>query len=198
MIPGATPATADKLAKLGIRTQADLVVHLPLRYEDETQLTPIAELRPGVPAQVEAEIVDSSVQYRPRRQLVVRVRDDSGVLVLRFLNFYGSQVKQLAVGRHLRIFGEPRGGFLGDEMVHPRCRVVEADEALPQALTPIYPTTAGLSQLALRRLIDLTLKQADLAETLPDALRKKLRLADFADSVQLLHCLLYTSPSPRD
>ena len=187
-LPGATPATTDKLAKLGIRTQADLVLHLPLRYEDETQLTTIADLRPGVPAQVEAEIVDASVKYRPRRQLVVRVQDDSGgELVLRFLNFYGSQVKQLAVGRRLRLFGEPRGGFLGDEMVHPRCRVVEAGEALPEAMTPIYPTTAGLSQLALRRLIDLTLKQADLAETLPDALRKQLRLADFADSVQLLH-----------
>ena len=188
MITGATKAVAEKLDKLGIRTQADLVLHLPLRYEDETWITPIAELRPGVPAQVEAEIVDASVQYRPRRQLVVRVQDDAGGdLVLRFLNFYGSQVKQLAVGRRLRIFGEPRGGFLGDEMVHPRCRVVEEGEALPQALTPIYPTTAGLSQLALRRLIDLTLKQADLAETLPDPLRMKLRLAPFADSVRLLH-----------
>ncbi|MCP5297593.1 MAG: ATP-dependent DNA helicase RecG [Zoogloeaceae bacterium] len=187
-LPGAPPAVAAKLARLGIRTQDDLVLHLPLRYEDETRITPIAELRPGVPAQVEAEIVDASVKYRPRRQLVVRVHDDSGgELVLRFLNFYGSQLKQLAVGRRLRIFGEPRGGFLGDEMVHPRYRVVEAGEPLPEALTPIYPTTAGLSQLALRRLIDLALKQADLAETLPEALRKKLRLADFADSVRLLH-----------
>jgi len=187
-IPGVTGATAAKLDKLGIRTQDDLVLHLPLRYEDETRVTAIADLRPGIAAQVEAEIVESSVQYRPRRQFVVRVRDEAGGdLVLRFLNFYGSQLKQLAAGRRLRIFGEPRGGFLGDEMVHPRCRLVGEDEALPEAMTPIYPTTAGLSQLALRRLIGLTLKQADLAETLPDALRKKLRLAEFAGSVQLLH-----------
>ena len=72
-LPGATPATAAKLAQLGLRTPADLVLHLPLRYEDETRLTVIADLRPGMPAQVEAEIVESSVQYRPRRQLVVRV-----------------------------------------------------------------------------------------------------------------------------
>jgi ATP-dependent DNA helicase RecG len=78
-----------------------------------------------MPAQVEAEIVESDVKYRPRRQLVVRVRDaGGGELVLRFLNFYGSQMKQLAAGRRLRIFGEPRGGFLGDEMVHPRYRLV--------------------------------------------------------------------------
>ncbi|MBZ0143636.1 MAG: ATP-dependent DNA helicase RecG, partial [Rhodocyclaceae bacterium] len=75
MIPGVTAATAAKLATLGIRTQSDLVLHLPLRYEDETRLTAIADLRSGVPAQVEAEIVESDVKYRPRRQLVVRVRD---------------------------------------------------------------------------------------------------------------------------
>ncbi|MBV6409170.1 MAG: ATP-dependent DNA helicase RecG [Rhodocyclaceae bacterium] len=178
---------AAKLAHLGIRTQADLVLHLPLRYEDETRLTAIADLRPGVAAQVEAEIVDASVQYRPRRQLVVRVQDASGELVLRFLNFYGSQQKQLAVGRRLRIFGEPRGGFLGDEMVHPRYRLVGEEEALPEAMTPIYPTTAGLSQLALRKCIDLALKEVDLGETLPDPLRKKLSLAVFSDSVELLH-----------
>ena len=168
MIPGVTAATAAKLATLGIRTQADLILHLPLRYEDETRLTAIADLRPGVPAQVEAGIVDASVQYRPRRQLVVRVQDAAGgELVLRFLNFYGSQLKQLAAGRRLRLFGEPRGGFLGDEMVHPRYRLVTEDEPLPQAMTPIYPTTAGLSQLALRKCIDLALQQADLGETLP-------------------------------
>ncbi len=187
-LPGAPPAIAAKLAHLGLRTQADLVLHLPLRYEDETQLTPIAALRPGVPAQVEAAVVEASVQYRPRRQLVVRVQDDAGGdLVLRFLNFYGSQVKQLAVGRRLRIFGEPRGGFLGDEMVHPRYRVVGEDEALPQAMTPIYPTTAGVSQLALRKLIDRALDGAELADTLPEPLRKQHRLAAFADSVRLLH-----------
>ena len=187
MIAGVTAATAARLGKLGIRTWDDLVLHLPLRYEDETRLAAIADLRPGVPAQVEAEIVESAVQYRPRRQLVVRVRDASGELVLRFLNFYGSQLKQLAIGRRLRIFGEPRGGFLGDEMVHPRCRLVTADEPLPEAMTPIYPTTAGLAQATLRKCIDLALQQVDLGETLPEPLRKKLRLAPFADSVRLLH-----------
>jgi ATP-dependent DNA helicase RecG len=187
VIPGATKAVSDKLAKLGIRTRDDLVLHLPLRYEDETRLTPIADLQPCIAAQVEAEIVDNGVMYRPRRQLVVRVRDASGDLVLRFLNFYGSQLKQLAIGRRLRLFGEPRGGFLGDEMVHPRYRMIEEDEPLPEALTPIYPTTAGLSQLALRKLIDAALKQADLGEILPGPLRKEIRLADFETSVRLLH-----------
>ena len=190
-LPGVTVATATKLAKLGIRSQADLVLHLPLRYEDETRITAIADLLPGMPAQVEADIVDSSVQYRPRRQLVVRVSDASGTLILRFLNFYGSQLKQLAVGRRLRIFGEPRGGFLGDEMVHPRYRIVDAGEALPEvlpeAMTPIYPTTAGVSQSLLRKSIATALDNADLDDTLPDTVRKPLALWSFADSVRLLH-----------
>ncbi len=186
-LPGIPPTAAAKLAKLGIRTRADLVLHLPLRYEDETRLTAIADALPGVPVQIEAEITDSSLQYRPRRQLVVRVRDASGDLVLRFLNFYPSQVKQLAPGRRLRLFGESRGGFLGEEMVHPRYRIVEAGEALPEAMTPIYPTTAGLAQGVLRKLIDPALKDTDLEDTLPGKLRTKLGLAPFAASVRLLH-----------
>ena len=186
-LPGATPATAAKLAQLGLRAADDLVLHLPLRYEDETRITAIADLRAGMPAQVEARVVESAVQYRPRRQLVVRVRDASGELTLRFLNFYGSQLKQFSPERRLRIFGEPRGGFLGDEMVHPRYRLVEEGDSLPEALTPIYPATAGLSQRALRKCIDLALAQTDLGETLPEPLRARLKLAPFADSVRLLH-----------
>ena len=194
--PGVTPATAARLAKLGIHAPSDLVLHLPLRYEDETRVTAIADAVPGVPVQVEAEILDSGIQYRPRRQLVVRVRDAGGDLVLRFLNFYPSQLKQLVPGCRLRIFGEVRGGDrwsgrLGGlgvaEMVHPRYRVVADGEPLPQAMTPIYPTTVGLSQAALRKLIDLALEGADLEDTLPEHLRTRLGLAPFEDSVRLLH-----------
>ena len=143
------PAIAAKLRKLGLHRRDDLVLHLPIRYEDETQLTPIATAPGGVPVQVEAEVIDVSVQYRPRRQLVVTVADASGELILRFLNFYGSQTKQLErardEGRRLRLFGEIRQGFFGAEMVHPRYRLIGTDEALAQSLTPVYPTTAGVS-----------------------------------------------------
>ncbi|MBU6487856.1 MAG: ATP-dependent DNA helicase RecG, partial [Burkholderiales bacterium] len=85
----------DKLAKLGLTRDIDLVLHLPMRYEDETTLTPIGELLPGVTAQTEGVVVDNEIAYRPRRQLVVKLRDAEGAeLALRFLNFYGSQVKQ--------------------------------------------------------------------------------------------------------
>ncbi|MGH8766120.1 MAG: ATP-dependent DNA helicase RecG, partial [Burkholderiales bacterium] len=139
------PALAKKLEKLGLRTAQDLVVHLPMRYEDETHLTEPAQAPLGTPVQVEAPVERADVAYRPKRQLVVHAEG----LVLRFLNFYGSQLKQFRraadEGRSVRAFGEVRPGFFGAEMVHPRYRIVGPGEPLPQALTPVYPTTAGVS-----------------------------------------------------
>jgi ATP-dependent DNA helicase RecG len=182
------PATQSKFAKLGIRTPFDLVLHLPLRYEDETKITRIADLVPGESAQVEGEIIHSEVMYRPRRSLVCQLQDDSGdILYLRFLNFYPSQQKQLAVGRRIRALGEPRMGFFGDEMVHPKCRVAGESVPLKQALTPVYPTTAGLPQPTLTKYIHAALNELPLDDTLPEAIRKRLRLPDFDASVKLLH-----------
>jgi len=189
---GASPAPRSaspkaKLAKLGLRTDFDLVLHLPLRYEDETQLTPIAAARHGAPALVEGEIIASDIAYRPRRQLVLKVRDASGVLFVRFLNFYPSLAKTLTAGRQVRLFGEVRPGFFGGEMVHPRHRVLHGPEPLATRLTPVYPTTAGLSQQVLRQLIDGALARADLSETLPEDLRARLALEPFGPSVLTLH-----------
>ncbi|WP_126446233.1 ATP-dependent DNA helicase RecG [Sulfuricystis multivorans] len=186
-IPGATPLVADKLKTFGINRQADLVLHLPLRFEDETRITPIAAAVPGETAQFEVEVVSTQIEYRPRRQLVCRVADGSGTLVLRFLNFYPSQQKALQPGARLRVFGEVRGGFWGSEVIHPRFRALRGEEPLPTALTPVYPTTAGLPQATLRRLIGCALDEVDLSETLPDALLARLSLPGFAASVRALH-----------
>ncbi|MBU1426409.1 MAG: ATP-dependent DNA helicase RecG [Gammaproteobacteria bacterium] len=180
-------ATQSKFAKLGIHTPFDLVLHLPLRYEDETRITRIADLKPGEAAQVEGEIIHSEVMYRPRRSLVCQLQDDSGILYLRFLNFYPSQQKQLAVGKRIRALGEPRMGFFGDEMVHPKCRSAGEATPLKQALTPIYPTTAGLPQATLTKHIHAALNELPLDDTLPEAIKKRLHLPDFDASVKLLH-----------
>ncbi|AIO67939.1 ATP-dependent DNA helicase RecG [Burkholderia oklahomensis] len=184
--------TADKLAKLGLTRDIDLVLHLPMRYEDETTLTPVRELLPGEIAQTEGVVFDNEIAYRPRRQLLVKLRDDSDAeLVLRFLNFYGSQVKQMAVGQRLRVRGDVRGGFFGLEMVHPTVKVVEADAPLPQALTPVYPSTAGVSQAYLRKAIDNALTRTPLPELLPPEVARAhlapLDVPPLADAVRLLH-----------
>jgi ATP-dependent DNA helicase RecG len=185
--PPAGNTLAARLARLGLRRDADFILHLPLRYEDETRLTPIAAAIPGLPAQFEVEVVSSEIVFRPRRQLVVRVRDVSGTLTLRFLNFYPSQQKVLRPGARLRLFGEVRDSFLGDEMIHPRFHPVDEDAPLPQALTPVYPTTAGLGQSTLRRLVARALERGDLSDTLPADVVVHLGLPEFSTAVRLLH-----------
>src|SRR6185312_17073850 len=172
-----------------------LVTHLPLRYEDETHLYPIGDIPASRTVQIEGVISHSEIVYRPRRQLVCHVEDSSGALIMRFLNFYGNQVKAYSAGARVRLLGEARAGFFGAEMVHPKCRIVREHEPLADALTPVYPTTAGLSSETIRKLIYSLLaqmlnsddQQGFLAETLPDTILKKLRLPGFRDSIFFLH-----------
>ncbi|MEN3069872.1 ATP-dependent DNA helicase RecG [Uliginosibacterium sediminicola] len=185
--PPKKSALAGRLAKLGVAREADLLLHLPLRYEDETTLTPIAALRSGDPQQVEGLVEHAEVVLRPRRQLVVRLRDDSGVLTLRFLNFYPAQLKQLVPGAQIRAFGEVRSGFWGEEMIHPRTQTVAEAKALPQALTPVYPSTAGLAQSALRKLVARAFERCALDDPLPAELRKALKLPAWERSLRYLH-----------
>ncbi|MBL8510642.1 MAG: ATP-dependent DNA helicase RecG [Betaproteobacteria bacterium] len=193
--PPSAPAKPDtlaaKLGKLGLQSAWDFALHLPIRYEDETHLMPVRDALPGVPCQVEADITHAEVAYRPRRQLVVQMQDGDQTLFLRFLNFYGSQLKQLQPGRRLRLFGEIRQGFFGAEMIHPRYRIVTGNDPLPEALTPVYAATAGVSQQALRSAIDRAIgalqRQQQFDDALPAAMRHKLHLHDFAASILTLH-----------
>lgn len=185
-------ATQAKLAKLNINNIWDLALHLPLRYEDETHITPIADARAGIPVQIEATVIHQQIQFRPRKQLIVQVQDLSGhVLYLRFIHFYPSQQKQLAEGKVIRALGEIRHGFFGDEMVHPKIRT-DIEQGLSESLTPVYPTVNGLNQPALRRLIQAALKQLPDDDTLPDELLQQLHLPPLIQSLKFLH-----SPPPE-
>ena len=161
----AGPARA--LERLGLTRDIDLALHLPLRYEDETRLTRIADAHDGESAQVEGVVTDARVEFRPRRQLVARIQDDSGTLVLRFMNFYPSHQKTLSRGTRLRARGELRVGFFGREMVHPVFKAVDANTPLSGTLTPVYPTVSQLPQAYLRKAIASALSRAPLAEVLP-------------------------------
>ena len=180
-------ATLERLAKLGIHREFDFVLHLPLRYDDETHLWPIGEAPHGETVLVEGTVVDNAIKYRPRRQLVCTVEDATGVLVMRLLNFYPSQAKQLAPGARVRLFGEIRQGFFGAEMVHPKYRVMRGNVPVADTLTPVYPTTAGLSQANLQRMVHEALAASDLSDTLPAELLAKFRLPVFRECVSFLH-----------
>ncbi|HEZ0660158.1 TPA: ATP-dependent DNA helicase RecG [Neisseria meningitidis] len=186
-----TDVSAKKLDKLNLHTAWDLVLHLPLRYEDETHIMPIKDAPIGVPCQVEGEVIHQEVTFKPRKQLIVQIADGSGsVLFLRFIHFYASHQKQTAVGKRIRAVGEIKHGFYGDEMIHPKIRDAEGG-GLAESLTPVYPTVNGLNQPTLRRIIQTALDVTPLHDTLPDALLCRLKLPHLAESLRLLH-----SPPP--
>ncbi|WP_430626762.1 ATP-dependent DNA helicase RecG [Thiobacter aerophilum] len=187
VIHGVPKAIRDKLAKLGITRDFDLILHLPLRYVDETHLYPIREAPLHHTVQVEGVVVQAEVRFRPRRQLVCLIEDATGSLYLRLIHFYPNQVKALQTGARVRLLGEIRQGFLGLEMVHPQFRVVKEAAPLKENLTPVYPTTAGLSQASLRALVAKALARADLADTLPEGVRRELELMEFSAAVRYLH-----------
>ncbi len=184
--PRAKSAPQRALEKLGLLRDIDLALHLPLRYEDETRITPIGEVHDGSVAQVEGVVRDCQVQVRARRQLIVRIHDGSDDLVLRFLHFYASTQKSFAVGQRVRARGEARGGLFGLEMVHPSVKRVDADTPLPRALTPVYPSSAQLPQAYLRKVVAAAMLRADLGELLPPGVAPT-GLMPLRDALNFLH-----------
>jgi ATP-dependent DNA helicase RecG len=162
-------APQKALRKLGLDRDIDLALHLPLRYEDETRIVRLTDTREGDMAQIEATVVSCEIVYKPRRQLLVVVDDGSDTCTLRFFSFYPSQQKALAVGHRVRLRGEVKGGFMGRTMMHPSFQIAGGE--LAQALTPVYPTSAGLPQTYLRKAVHSGLVHAArhgaFVETIP-------------------------------
>ena len=167
--PVSKPKSAPQkaLEKLGLLRDIDLALHLPLRYEDETRITPIAQAHEGQAVQCEGLVSENHVDLRGRRQLLVKLEDESGQLLLRFIHFYPAQQRSMGVGQRLRVRGELRHGFFGREMVHPTFKAVDENTPLPSALSPVYPTSASLPQAYLRRAVTSALQRAALEELLP-------------------------------
>lgn len=182
-----TDTTARKLEKLHLNTVWDLALHLPLRYEDETQIIPISAAPLGEVCQVEGEVLHQEVQFKPRKQLVAQIKgDDGAILNLRFIHFYPSHQKQLAPGQRVRALGEIKRGYERYEMIHPKIKSPEK-QALATSLTPIYPTTNGLTQPVLRKAVQAALAQVDMHEILPARVLDDLRLPTLAESLRTLH-----------
>jgi ATP-dependent DNA helicase RecG len=190
-LKGVGPKLKEKLERFGLRTVQDVLFHLPFRYQDRTRITPIGSLVPGREAVVIGQIELADVVYRGRRSLVVRVADGTGHLLLRFFHFNSTQVEKLERGRTLRIFGEVRDGPLGREIVHPEYERLE-DGAEPLAekhLTPVYPTTAGLHQLSLRKLGHTAIERhlTHIKEWLPEEILTGLKLPTLQEALAYVH-----------
>lgn len=186
-----------RLEKLGLVRDWDFALHLPLRYEDETSVTPIGSLAVNTHTQIEGRVADQRFVRTGRgQQLQAVVEDSTGSITIRFLHYFPSIQKQLAVGSTVRLYGEPREGYYGGlEMVHPRIKSGKAAETeLPKALTPVYPAGEGIQQRWLRKRIDRALLDLDLTDLVPEAVRTKFGLPGLREALSYIH----TPPSGAD
>ena len=193
-LKGVGPKMKARLADLGIDSVQDMLFHLPRRYEDRTRITPIGQAFFGDCAQIQGEIVGSGVEFGRRRSLCCVIRDDTGMLSIRFYYFNAIQQTRLAAGKLIRCYGEVRHGRSGIEMYHPEYRILSGDaeaDAVSDSLTPVYPAAEGIHQNRIRELVGRALQMLAHTEKLPELLPARF-LHDFggvdlAESVRALH-----------
>lgn len=193
---GVGPRAAERLAKLGLHTLEDVLFHLPFRYEDRTRITPIGALRPEQGVVIEGEVLAADVVFGKRRSLLCKVADGTGMVVLRFYHFSPAQKNYLEKGRAIRVYGEPRPGAAGLEFYHPEYQTGPDLPPLEKALTPVYPTTDGVSQKLLRNLAGQALQWLrghEPEELIPRELLDQSGLPRLAEALTKLH-----HPQPDD
>ncbi len=188
---GVGAALAEKLARVGLETLQDVLFHLPLRYQDRTRVVPIGALRPGQDAVIEGVVSGADIVMGRRRSLLVRLQDGSGTLSLRFYHFSQAQKEAMKRGTQLRCYGEARPGASGLEIYHPEYRALTGEPApVEQTLTPIYPTTEGLTQQRLRNLSEQALSRLgphSLPDWLPAELARNYCLGPLDQALRYLH-----------
>ena len=185
-----TPSQTIKLRKLQILSVFDLLLHLPVRYQNETKIESIKNIVPGTPVQIEGIITQSTVNFRPRKNLIVIIADSSDSIKLRFINFYPSQIKDLSEGKKIRVFGEVKNNLFVKEMIHPQYKLVNEYEKLPKTFSPIYPTTSGLSQKLLSKLMKKSIGKSLEAKAYNDyfpELYSKRKLPLLMDAIGEIH-----------
>ncbi|KOE69090.1 DNA helicase RecG [Aggregatibacter actinomycetemcomitans] len=190
VISGVGVAVVEKLGKLGIFNLQDLLFHLPLRYEDRTRITPIADLQAEQYATIEGVVQSSEVQFGRRPMLMVYLSDGTAKLALRFFNFNAGMKNSLQPGARVKAFGEVRRGRFMAEIHHPEYQIIHDNKplVLAETLTPIYPSTEGLKQTTLRKLIGqalLVLDKTPIAELLPAECNP--HPFDLKSAIQFLH-----------
>ena len=179
----------ESLKKLGLHRWIDLALHFPLRYENESQVWSIDQVSPGQFAQIQVQVVSARIVFRPRRTLLVEVSDKTGTAVLRFLHFKDAQKNAYVPGHKIRVLGESRRSLAGLEFIHPRTRSgwLSPEQIGQQPLLPVYPTTAGVSQLMLRRAIARALVSALPSEWLPHKILAAHHLMPLDQAMRLIH-----------
>ncbi|PID45022.1 MAG: ATP-dependent DNA helicase RecG [Proteobacteria bacterium] len=189
-LKGVGQKMAENLDKLNIQTLQDLLFHLPSQYQDRTRIQSIANLQGGQHVLVEGCIEHTDVVFRGRRMMLSRINDGTGCLTLRFFYFSGAQQKALSQGKHIRCFGEVRRALHQLEMIHPEYTLLDEQFPAPleKTLTAIYPTTKGLQQRTLRRLITEAIKKLPaVQELLPESVLQAKQMPALAEAIRAIH-----------
>lgn len=189
-LKGVGPKMAENLLKLGIEKVTDLLFHLPLRYQDRTQLYPIGSTQHGQEVMIQGEVEHSEIIFRRRRMMICTISDNTGAITLRFFHFSNAQQKALSRGTKISCFGEVRVGTNSREMVHPEYKILKQGDVLTltDTLTPIYPTTKGLQQRSLLRLIGEALAQLQtLDDLIPQSVSDNYKLSNLSQALLTLH-----------
>ncbi len=179
----------EGLRKLGLERPIDLLLHFPLRYEDESEVWPIARVASGQSVQLQVRVRSAKVVFRPRRTLLVEVEDETGRASLRYFYFKQSMVDDFTEGREIRVIGESRLSLAGLEFVHPKVRSgwLSPEALASQPMLPVYPTTQGLAQATIRRQVVLALQKHLPEEWLPQAFLSVLGLRRLPEAIETLH-----------
>ncbi len=191
-LKGVGPKLKEKLAKLQIFNLQDLLFHLPLRYEDRTQVKPLVETQDGERALIRVIVQLSQIQYGKRRSLICRAYDETASIDFRFFHFMAAQQKKLQAGVELYAFGEVRRFGRSLQMVHPEITYINEGKAAPllDTLTPVYPTTEGLHQASWRNLQKQALshlRRKPIADLMPNELIQKWQLMGISEALLWLH-----------
>ena len=188
---GVGPAIEEKLTKLDVHSQADLLFLMPIRYEDRTLVTPIGTLSHDQQVLIQGRVLLTNIVYRGRRTLLSQLSDDTGMVTLRFFSFSNQQAKNLSRNTLVRCFGRVRKTATGIEIIHPEYQIIDPDNIPPLAstLTPIYPSTKGLSQGKLRSMIKLALgsRLNSVEELLPKEIADLLHVMPLGESLEAIH-----------
>ncbi len=191
---GVGPRLAQRLARIGIHSVADVLFHLPTRYQDRTRIVPMGSVRPGMEVVVQGRVELTEIKFGRRRMLLSRISDGTGSLTLRFFHFKASQQTALARGTVVRCFGEVRPGAVTLELIHPEYEILadETTTAVAEHLTPLYPTTEGLHQLSLRNVTEQALvRLADdpalLPDWIPQPLLEQMGWPTLTESLRYVH-----------
>ena len=187
-----TPHQEKLLNKLNIQNWFDLLLHLPVRYEDRTKITDIQDLKDNAFSQVLGKVIDVDIVFRGKRNLVVHLEDGYGDQIsLRYMHFYPNQKAQFEIGKYVLAAGNIRKNLITTEIIHPETAVFKAQEVvLPENLTPIYSVTSGLGQKNIYRLINKALEFASSKKLLNFEIlnhKSKIDGVNLLDSLYAIH-----------